>query len=52
MHRQLFLTEQGYRFFIEDMTHLPTDPLDTPELVARALEVANPYDEDVDGLLN
>lgn len=25
MHRQLFLTEQGYRFFIEDMTALPCD---------------------------
>ncbi|MEO8845080.1 MAG: DNA repair helicase XPB [Kofleriaceae bacterium] len=23
LHRQLFLTEQGYRFFIEDMTELP-----------------------------
>jgi DNA excision repair protein ERCC-3 len=32
LHRQLFLTEQGYRFFIEDMTHLPPDPLDTPEV--------------------
>jgi DNA excision repair protein ERCC-3 len=52
MHRQLFLTEQGYRFFIEDMTHLPTDPLDTPELVARALEISESAEEDADGLLN
>ncbi|CAN5753226.1 helicase-associated domain-containing protein [soil metagenome] len=34
LHRQLFLTEQGYRFFIEDMTQIPSDPLDTPEIAA------------------
>jgi DNA excision repair protein ERCC-3 len=32
LHRQLFLTEQGYRFFVEDMTHLTPDPHDVPEL--------------------
>ena len=26
LHRQLFLTEQGYRFFIEDMTGSPATP--------------------------
>ena len=36
LHRQLFLTEQGYRFFIEDMTQLEVDearivPVDDPE---------------------
>ncbi len=51
MHRQLFLTEQGYRFFIEDMTHLPTDPLDSPELIARSLALPD-RSEDSDGLLN
>lgn len=35
LHRQLFLTEQGYRFFIEDLTHLPPDPLDIPEVATR-----------------
>ena len=37
LHRQLFLTEQGYRFFMEDLTHLPPDPLDTPEVATRGL---------------
>lgn len=49
MHRQLFLTEQGYRFFIEDMTHLPTDSLDSPIVVARE---ATAVREECDGLLN
>lgn len=51
MHRQLFLTEQGYRFFIEDMTHLPTDPLDAPMAIRDAIEAATSW-EDSDGLLN
>lgn len=52
MHRQLFLTEQGYRFFIEDMTHIPADPLDSPVAVARSREPAGAVGEDADGLLN
>jgi DNA excision repair protein ERCC-3 len=51
MHRQLFLTEQGYRFFIEDMTHLPVDPNDAPIVVTRSLEDAA-SEEDSGGLLN
>jgi DNA excision repair protein ERCC-3 len=51
MHRQLFLTEQGYRFFIEDMTHLPTDPFDSPAAIGRSIEDATAW-EDGDGLLN
>ncbi len=30
LHRQLFLSEQGYRYFIEDMTHLTPDAGDVP----------------------
>jgi DNA excision repair protein ERCC-3 len=50
MHRQLFLTEQGYRFFIEDMTHLVPDGVDSAADVARAVEGDVP--EEADGLLN
>ena len=39
LHRQLFLTEQGYRFFIEDMTHLAPDPSDAGEPPAPSAEV-------------
>ncbi len=52
LHRQLFLTEQGYRFFIEDMTHLPPDPADTAELAAAASREPDPHTADSDALLN
>ena len=65
LHRQLFLTEQGYRFFVEDMTHLPVDAGDRPPLTddlgARPGVVDEARDaqrgsrserEDLDGLLN
>lgn len=51
LHRQLFLTEQGYRFFIEDMTHLPTDPHDTCEVATAAVQTVR-EEEELDGLLN
>lgn len=50
MHRQLFLTEQGYRFFIEDMTHLAADGLDSVAAVQRSVDLN--IQEDGDGLLN
>ncbi|MFN0248335.1 MAG: DNA repair helicase XPB [Kofleriaceae bacterium] len=50
MHRQLFLTEQGYRFFIEDMTHLPSDSLDAPIIVVEA--GAGGDGDNADGILN
>lgn len=49
LHRQLFLTEQGYRFFIEDMTDLPVDELDTVDAATRFTRVESGDD---DGLLN
>jgi DNA excision repair protein ERCC-3 len=52
LHRQLFLTEQGYRFFIEDMTHLVPDPLDTPEVPARSDADDDGRGDESDGLLN
>ena len=30
LHRQMFLTEQGYKFFVEDLTSLVPDPRDVP----------------------
>jgi DNA excision repair protein ERCC-3 len=56
LHRQLFLTEQGYRFFIEDMTDLAPDPLDAPaaEVVAAGggipVEDAAAEDAEVDAI--
>jgi DNA excision repair protein ERCC-3 len=56
LHRQLFLTEQGYRFFIEDMTDLAPDPLDTPEAEVAAagggipVEDAAAEDAEVDAI--
>jgi superfamily II DNA or RNA helicase len=44
LHRQLFLTEQGYRFFIEDLTSIPPDPLDTPEVAKRGLDDVDDHD--------
>jgi DNA excision repair protein ERCC-3 len=46
-HRQLFLTEQGYRFFIEDMTGIAVDPaaLPVPALTATA---SSPEERDLD----
>jgi DNA excision repair protein ERCC-3 len=53
LHRQLFLTEQGYRFFIEDMTDLLPAPEDTADLAAASVPGAHaPLHEDIDGLLN
>lgn len=37
-HRQLFLTEQGYRFFIEDMTEIAAVESGRIEVVSRASE--------------
>ncbi len=45
LHRQLFLTEQGYRFFIEDLTHLPPDPLDTPDVTTHHDDMTDDDDE-------
>jgi len=38
LHRQLFLTEQGYRFFIEDMTEGVPEPVAAVAAPAGALE--------------
>lgn len=42
LHRQLFLTEQGYRFFIEDMTNLTVEEAVQDEVV---WEAAPPLDD-------
>jgi DNA excision repair protein ERCC-3 len=40
-HRQLFLTEQGYRFFIEDMSELTVPEPGLPQVVAATREEAD-----------
>lgn len=55
LHRQLFLTEQGYRFFIEDMTEPapvgPAGPVGSDAREPRGAPVRRPKKAD-DGLLN
>ena len=46
LHRQLFLTEQGYRFFIEDMTQI-APPLEAAIVVPELGDLGDP-----DALLN
>jgi DNA excision repair protein ERCC-3 len=40
-HRQLFLTEQGYRFFIEDMSELTAPEPGLPHVITAAREEAD-----------
>ncbi len=41
LHRQLFLTEQGYRFFIEDMTQPMAAPVDPAAAIDPAVQGAS-----------
>jgi DNA excision repair protein ERCC-3 len=49
LHRQLFLTEQGYRFFIEDMTHL-APPAEDADAIAPTFD--DPDARDPDAVFN